>query len=496
MLKKLAGHTAIYGLTTIAGRFLNYLLTPLHTSILLPSEYGVVTSIYAYIAFLNVVYTYGMETAYFRFSTKDASQSNKSFQNAFLSVFFSSLIFTGFIYLFSNQIASFLGYANAGSIVRWVSYILALDAISAIPFAKLRLLKKVYLFSAAKILSILINIFLNVFFLYFCPAILNDGLLPEFQPFISSFYNLENPLRYIFIANLVANFIYLPFILSAFKSFRLGFDFDYFKTMFWYSFPILLTGLAGTVNEMFSRLMLERMLPNGFYPHQSNLDALGVFGACYKMAVFMTISIQAFRFASEPFFFSNAKDKNAPEMYARVMHFFVLACMCIFLIVSVNVDWLSSLFLRNEIYKTGLNIVPVLLLANVFMGIYFNLSIWYKLTDKTFWGTYITLGGAAITVVSNIVLIPYFGYSGSVWATFVTYFTMVVFSYFIGQKYFKVPYNIYNILFIIGFGIMLFWICSNIDNQTFMVFLIKNSIVVAFPFLGYFIGKKIKLLRF
>lgn len=495
MLKKLVGHTAVYGLTTIAGRFLNYLLTPLHTSILLPSEYGVVTSIYAYIAFLNVVYTYGMETAYFRFSTKDESQTDKSFQNAFLSIFFSSLLFTGLIYLFSNQIAAFLGYANSGSIVRWVSYILALDAISAIPFAKLRLLKKVYLFSAAKISSILINIVLNVFFLYFCPAVLNDGLLPELQPFVSSFYSLENPLRYIFIANLAANLIYLPFILSAFRNFKFGFDFAYFKTMFWYSFPILLTGLAGTVNEMFSRLMLERLLPANFYQNQSNMDALGVFGACYKMAVFMTISIQAFRFASEPFFFSNSKDKNAPELYARVMHFFVLACMCIFLIVSVNVDWLSSLFLRNDIYKSGLNIVPVLLMANVFMGIYFNLSIWYKLTDKTFWGTYITLGGAIITIVSNIVLIPYYGYTGSVWATFITYFTMVIFSYIIGQKYFKVPYNLFAILFIITLGLSMFWICNTFDNQTFTNFLIKNGIVLAFPFLGYFISKNVKLLK-
>lgn len=496
MLKKLASHTAIYGLTTIAGRFLNYWLTPLHTSVLLPSEFGVVTSIYAYIAFLNVVYTYGMETAYFRFSTKDESQSDKSFQNAFLSIFASSLIFTGLIYLFSDQIASFLGYANSGSIVRWVSYILALDAISAIPFAKLRLLKKVYLFSAAKISSILINIFLNLFFLLFCPAVLNDGFLPELHPFISSFYSLENPLRYIFIANLAANLVYLPFILSVFRNFKLGFDFTYFKSMFWYSFPILLTGLAGTVNEMFSRLMLERLLPPNFYPNQTNMDALGVFGACYKMAVFMTISIQAFRFASEPFFFSNAKDKNAPEMYARVMHFFVLACMCIFLAVSVNVDWLSTIFLRNDIYKTGLNIVPVLLMANVFMGIYFNLSIWYKLTDKTSWGTYITLGGAVITIVSNIILIPYFGYTGSVWATFVTYLTMVIFSYLIGQKYFKVPYNLYTILFTICLGISLFFVCKYIDNQTFISFLIVNGLVIIYPFAGYFVGKNVKVLRF
>ncbi|TAG54463.1 MAG: polysaccharide biosynthesis protein [Cytophagales bacterium] len=492
VLKKLAGQTAIYGLTTIVGRFLNFLLTPLHTAVLLPAEYGIVTTVYAYIAFLNVIFTYGMETAYFRFATKDENQDYKVFSNAFLLILLTSLLFSGFIFLFSDLISSILGLNESSNLVKWVAGILAVDAISAIPFAKLRLQKKVFQFSAAKVTSIFINIILNIFFLYICPAVFKQEFLESWQPFVNQVYTLENPLKYIFISNLIANLIFIPFIISTFKDFKFQYDLKQLKLMFMYAFPILVMGIAGTTNEMFSRVMLEKLLPVNFYPQMTNLEVMGVFGACYKMAIFMTISIQAFRFASEPFFFSLANDKNAPELYAKVMHYFVAACMVIFLFVALNADWISGFLIKNPIYKSGLNIVPILLIGNVCMGIYFNLSVWYKLTDKTYWGTYITVSGAIVTVILNFVLIPNLGYMGCVWASLFSFFGMATASYILGKKYYPIPYNLTLILGFIGFGILLFQLLNYFHFFIgFSGFLFNNfSILIYILIVGFCLKKQ------
>ncbi len=480
MLKKLASQTAIYGLTTIIGRFLNYLLTPLHTSIFPANEYGVVTEMYAYIVVLNVIFTYGMETAYFRFATKDSAQSIKAYNNALTSIVFSSALFSGAIYLFSSEIASLLGYSDKADIVKWISAILALDAIVAIPFARIRLLNKVYLFAGAKISSIFLNIFFNIFFLFICPLIINEGWFPYLLPFIQSFYQPHHSIAYVFVANLLSNLAYLPFLIPAFRGLNFSINATYVKEMLVYGLPILVMGIAGTINDVFSRIMLKSLLPDNFYPGQTSETALGIFGACYKMAVFMTLAIQAFRFASEPFFFSNAKDKNAPELFAKVMKYFVLVCMAIFLFVSVNAGWLSDFLIRRDEYKEGLNIVPVLLIANIFMGIYFNLSIWYKLTDKTYWGTYITIFGAIITVAGNYFLIPVFGYYGSVWANLACYFSMAVASYIIGQKYYPINYPIVTILGYMGIGVCLFFFLDSFHKKGWQSLMIGNGMVIAY----------------
>lgn len=480
ILKKLAGQTVIYGLTTIVGRFLNYLLTPLHTSIFPAADFGIITEMYAYIAVLNVIYTYGMETAYFRFATKDTSQSIKVYNNSLSIVLISSLFFSGLIYFFANPIATLLDYPAQGNIVKWIAAILALDAIVAIPFARIRLLNKVYLFAGAKISSIFLNIFFNIFFLMICPLVATEGRMVWMHDFVMSFYKPEHSIAYVFVANLLSNLAYLPFLIPSFRGLRLTINFPQLKEMLVYGFPILIMGIAGTVNEMFSRIMLKELLPNNFYEGQSSETALGIFGACYKMAVFMTLAIQAFRFASEPFFFSNAKDKNAPELFAKVMKYFVIVCMVIFLLVSVNKDFFAHILIKRDEYMQGLGIVPILLMAYVFMGIYFNLSIWYKLTDKTYWGTIIAIIGAIVTVVVNYIMIPLWGYQGSVWATFFCYFAMAVISYVIGQKYFPIPYPLYSILGYMAVGVCLLMYFSSMHLSGVQQFLVGNGFVLAY----------------
>jgi O-antigen/teichoic acid export membrane protein len=495
LIKKLAGQTAIYGLSTILTRFINYLLTPIHLGgILSMHEYGVVTSMYAFIAFANVMYTYGMETAYFRFSTKQEQNSRKVYNNAVTSILFTSLIFSTFIYIFSENIAAIFGFPGNGKVVQWVALILATDAIVAIPFARLRLLNRVYLFAGAKISNVLLNYILTIFIFWICPWVINEGFMPALKPFVSAFYDPKQMIIYIFAANLISNIVYFPFLIPTFRGLNFKVDRALFKEMFIYAFPILLTGIPGMVNEMFSRIMLEKWLPDNFYPNKSSMEALGVFGACYKMGVFMTLAVQAFRFASEPFFFGNARDKNAPELFAQVMKYFVIVTTLIFLFVNLNVDWLSVLLIPDEKFRTGLNIVPVLLMSSLFFGIYINLSVWYKLTDRTYWGTYITIGGAMITIALNYVLIPIYGFQGSVWATFATYFTMTIASYFIGQKYFPVPYKIGTVLGYLLFGIVLFYLSIFIRATGLNGFLINNLLVLAY-ILGVYLIEKLFVKR-
>lgn len=480
MLKKLAGQTAVYGLTTIVGRFLNYLLTPIHSSVFEAADFGVITELYAYIVILNVIYTYGMETAYFRFATKDSISSISSYANAFSAVFFSSLIFSSIIFFFAPDIASLLDYPDKAKIIRWIAFILFIDAVVAIPFARIRLLKKIYLFSGAKLSSIFLNIIFNVFFLLVCPLVMQEGKLQFLKPYISLFYYQYEGIDYVFISNLLSNLAYLPFLIPAFKGLKFKFNFQQVREMAVYGFPILILGIGGSFNDMFSRLMLKDLLPNNFYEGVSKEAALGIFGACYKMSVFMLLAIQAFKFASDPFFFSNAADKNAPKLFARVMKYFVLCCCTILILVVANKAWIADILIRRDEYKQGLGIVAPLLLANIFMGIYFNLSVWYKLTDRTIWGTYITFFGSAITIVLNLYLIPVMGYHGSVLATVACYFGMMALSYFVGQRYYEVPYPIFTIL---GFLLISYGFVYYFESQHYSILnglLIGNAGAILF----------------
>ncbi|MDX2195076.1 MAG: oligosaccharide flippase family protein [Cytophagales bacterium] len=494
VLKKLAGHTLVYGLSTIFARFLNFLLVPLHARTFIPHDFGIIQEVYAYIAFFNIIYTYGMETAYFRFATKTQNSMQNAFDSTFSAIFTSSMVLSGFIFIFSAPIAQLLGIADKQVIVQYVSLLMAVDALVAIPFAKVRLLNKVYLFAGARLSSIFLNIFFNFFYLVFCPLIARGDMFVGFAPYLPYvFYKDNYGVEYVFLSNLLSNLAFIPFLLPVMRRYRFSLDITYLKSILIYSFPILITGIAGTVNEMFSRALLKDLLPTGFYKGITNMAALGIFSAAYKFSVFMTIVIQAFRYASEPFFFSHASAQDAKALYAKVMLYFILVCCFIFCFISINVHWIASIFLGNSLYNEGLVIVPMLLFAAMLLGIYYNLSIWYKLTDMTYWGTYITLGGAAVTIVGNYILIPLYGYVGSVYTTLACYTVMTVASYILGQKYYKVPYAAWRLIAIMLTSYGIVYVLTNIELVKNYDILTDNMILFAIfgcTFVWFYLNNK------
>lgn len=430
-IKSLASQTAAYGLSTIVGRMLNYLLVPLYVRLFAPAEYGVVTDLYALVAFLNIVYTYGMETAYFR---KVQQAGEKVYQTAFWSLFASSLVFTALIYLAASPIANGLRYPEHPEYVRWFALILGFDALAALPFARLRQGQKALRFASIKLVNIGLNVGLNLFFLLGCPYLVENNLLTGLTDLL---YNPNLGVGYIFLSNLIANGLTLLLLLPLFPRRFSGFDGSMWREMFSYSLPLLFAGLAGMVNETIDRVLLKYLLPMST---KEALHELGVYGAVYKLAMLMSIFTQTFRTAAEPFFFQQAGRADARQTYARVMHVFVLAGGFIFLGVTLFMD-VAKHFV-SEAYFEGLHVVPALLLANLFLGMYYNQSVWYKLSDQTRWGMYISLFGAAITLLGNFLLIPHFGYTGSAYTTLLCYFLMMAVSYRLGQKYYPVPYSL------------------------------------------------------
>jgi len=457
ILKKLAGQTAIYGLPTIIGRLLNYLLVPLYTiDNFSRAEYGTVNEMYAYVSFLNIILTYGMETALFNFSVQ-AQNKNKVYGTILTSVMTTSATFIALLVIFSQPIASVIRYPEHPEYIVWFALILGMDAVTAIAFAKLREQNKAKIFAAIKLLNILTNIFFNVFFLLFCRKVFaTPG--SAFYPFVEKVYSPETGVGYVFISNLIASAATLAVLAPSFFRMKMQFDFSLLKEMLPYSLPLLLAGLAGMTNETLDRIFLKYLLPEN-----SALESVGVYGACYKLSLIMTIFIQAFRFAAEPFFFSHSVEKDARKLYARVMNYFVIVCMGIFLLTMLFLPWLKYFIGKN--FWEGLAVVPILLLANFCLGVYFNLSVWYKLTNRTLFGAYISLGGAVVTIALNIALIPVMGYMGSAWATLICYALMMIASYIFGQRYYKVPYQPVKISIYAGFAVLLFVISAYVRSS-------------------------------
>lgn len=470
ILKKLASQTAVYGLSSVLGRMLNYLLVPLYTSVFLPSEYGVVTELYAYVAFLNILYVTGLETAYFRFSKEN---SDDYFNLAFTSILITSLFFSGILWLFSGAIAELLQYPNKALLIQWLAAILAIDAVVAIPFARLRKVGKAKSFALFKLSNIGLNIFLNLFFILWCPMILKSN--PD--SFIKAIYDPQLGIGYVFLSNLIANGTYLIFFIPDWIKLKLNFNHAEWKRMMKYAWPVLIIGFAGVTNEMLSRAILKYRLPSEFYEGFTSLEILGIFGACYKLSVFMTLAVQAFRYAFEPFFFSQAHEQNSPKVFSQVMTWFVLFTAFSWLVLSIFMPYYAPLFLRQDSYLMALDAVPWLLGGGLFLGVFYNLSLWYKLTDKTLYGAYISIIGAGVTFLLNWFLIPEIGYLGSAVATFFTYFIMVLISYFWGRKHYPIPYNVVKILGYIGFAAF-----GIVFNETTEQSLIK-SILIAVIFI-------------
>jgi len=456
-IKRLAGQTAIYGIPSILGRILTYLLVPLYTFLFEPSDYGNVNVFYAYSAFFAVVLTYGMETTFFRFNEK-VSEKNKVFNMAMISIICTTFLFLSFALIFSQDIARWIDYSAHPEYIRWFAWILALDALAAVPFALLRAQNKPGRFALVKMINIGVNIGLNLFFLLLCPYLIAhypDGFAGKI---IVAFYNQSWGIEYIFISNLIASVATITMLLPQISDLRWQIDRALWKKMLIFTFPLLFAGMAGIINETFDRLLLRYLLPKDISTYQ-----VGVYAACYKISILMTIFIQAYKYAAEPFFFAQAKEKNAKEVYARIMDYFVIIVTLIFLATMLYLDdFILPLLVRNKEYWAGKAVIPVLLMANLFLGIYYNLSIWYKLTGKTSWGAWISITGAVITLVLNFWWIPLgpehliHGYYGSAWATFICYGSMMILSYLLGQKYFPVKYNLTKFWGYLGLSIVLY----------------------------------------
>jgi O-antigen/teichoic acid export membrane protein len=446
-LRKLASQTAVYGLSSIFGRFLNYLLVPLYTYTFPAESYGVVSEFYAYAGFFAVLLAFGLETGYFRFRSRDDVPAGAVYPAALGFLLLANLGFVLAIVAFREPLADLLRYPDHPEYLVLFALILAFDAVSALPFAKLRAEDRAWRFAGIKMAEILVAIGLNLFFLVGWPKAAalwpNSPLALAYDPAVG--------VGYIFLANLIASGFKLLLLLPEFRGLRFREGLKVVKPMLAYSLPMVVIGFAGMINEMLDRAILKYLLP---YDLATNLRMLGIYGACYKLSILMSLFVQAFRYAGEPFFFAYAGRADAKRAYALVMKYFVIFCMFIFLLVTLYID-LFKYFVGQE-YREGLDVVPILLMANLFLGIYVNLSIWYKLTDRTLMGAWVSLFGAALTVLLNVWWIPTLGYVGSAWATLACYGSMAAVSYLLGRRYYPVPYPLAKIGAYLLFGLLLY----------------------------------------
>ena len=432
--KTLFKQTFIYGLATVLPRMLSFLLVPLYTDthvLSSPAEYGEVSLIFSYFVLFNVILAYGMETAFFRFYNKESNQG-KVVGTSVISLVISSLIFLALGLLFQNQIAVITDIPV--KYINLVVWILFLDAMVIIPFAWLRATQRPVRYAFVKILNVAINLGLNLFFL----LALKD--LAEKNSLFESIYLPNFEISYIFIANLIASLVTLILMLPFYFKVKFQFDKVLWRQMINYAFPVLIAGVAFSINETFDRILLDKLLPEDIADTQ-----IGMYSACYKLAVFMTLFATAFRLGIEPYFFSHAKSKSPQKNYALILEFFVAFGSVILLTVVVFADIIKPYIVRSEAYWEAMWIVPIILIANLCLGIYHNLSVWYKITDKTKIGGYISFFGALVTLALNFWLIPSIGYKGSAIATLAAYGSMMLVSYYYGNKYYPIPYNLKKI---------------------------------------------------
>ncbi|WP_028788106.1 lipopolysaccharide biosynthesis protein [Terrimonas ferruginea] len=428
-IKQLAGQTMWYGVSSIAARFLNYLLTPYLTSALLTSAYGEMQLIYSLIPFLNILFTYGLETAYFRYIQKK-EQAADVYDTITVSLIISTVSLTTLMILFRGAIADIISLQDHTEYITWCAFIIGLDALTTIAFAKLRHDNRPVKYAVIRISGILVYIALTIFFLSVCPRIAKDH--PDH--FLLLFYKPGMEVGYLILANVAQSLFTFILLRKEFFAFRWRFNKTLWREIMRYSMPLLIVGFGGMVNETMDRIMLRWWSTSA-----DPLTEIGIYSGCYKLSILITLFVQAFRMGAEPFFFKQSQGENPQRTYARVMKFFVIAVCLMFLVVVLYLD-IWKHFLSRETYWTGLRVVPILLLANMFLGIYYNLSIWYKVTNRTRAGATITFIGAGITLLINFLFIPSFGYMACAWATFLCYGTMMVLSFVWGQKVYRIPY--------------------------------------------------------
>jgi O-antigen/teichoic acid export membrane protein len=476
-IRKLAGQTLWYGVPTIATRFLGYATNIFLFWMYEPVSTAFITQVYAIIPFLNILFTYGLETSYFRFI--QITDKKKLYNTLMVSIVCTTIIFSAIFYLYAPQIASAVEMKEHPEYIKWIAWILLFDTLAVLPFAKLRQEGRPRRYAFIKVISILLNIGFIIFFIGICPGIVKND--PDH--FLSKIYDPSIGIGYYIIANIIASALTLLLLLKEFR-FKFQFDSLLWKEVMKYSYPLIIVGLGGMINEMLSRVIYLRVVD---LPRDEALRQLGIFGANYKLAVLITIFIQVFRLGAEPFFFNQAKEKNAPSAYARVMKFFVIVCCIMWLAIVTNLSIIKYIgYGENaEEYGQGLQVIPILAMASVLLGIYYNLTVWYKLTNKTLTGAWITLAGAAITIVLNLWWIPLFGYVGSAWATFCCYAFMMVISYVMGQKYYPIPYASLKLIAYIIAAVVLFFVHKSIVSFYHNIwFSLIISVILLFVFIG------------
>ena len=478
-IKKLAGQTLVYGVGTILPRFLNYLLTPFLTYGFTAAQFGINSELYAYISFLNVLFTYGMETAFFNFYTKEEDK-HKVYGTALMSLLVSTLVLTVVVLPFTGEIAVSRSAPNAvylPQFITWCVFIIATDALMAIPFARLRAENKAIRFSLLKLLNVALNFGLTLFFVITC----RDAHEAGENSFFAFLYDPAIGIGYAFLANLIANVVTLLFLSRLYfdKSWKV--DTALWKRMLTYAWPLLIVGLAGMINETLDRILLKYLMTD----QAEAQEAQGIYGACYKIAILMTIFIQAYRFAAEPFFFGRRKDADSRNTYALVMKYFVIFCLFIFLSTVLNLDWIK--YFIGEDFRSGLKVVPVLLLANLCLGVVYNQSIWYKLSGQTRFGAIIAISGAIITVAVNFIYVPRYSYVACAWATLAAYAGMMIISYFLGRKYYPISYNLRAMSVYVVIALLLYassFVYASITSSAVRL-VINNLLILLFVFVVY-----------
>lgn len=474
-LKSLFKQTFIYGLATVLPRILSFLLVRLHTDervLQSTAQYGDVSLIYSYFILFNVILAYGMETAFFRFFNKE-SDSEKVVSTAAISLLVTSALFFVLGFTFQYQIAALINLK--AEYIHLVLWILLLDALVIIPFAWLRANQKALKYALLKILSVIINVGLNVFLLLYL-----SGLATESQVF-ETIYKPNFEINYIFIANLVASAVTLLLLLPFYFKVKYTFDNCLWKQMMRYALPVLIAGVAFSINETFDRILLERLLSADIAKAE-----IGVYSACYKLAVFMTLFVTAYKLGVEPYFFSHAKEKNPQKNYALILEYFVIFGSVILLGVVVFSDVLKVLLIGDEAYWKAMTIVPIILLANFCLGIYHNLSVWYKVTDRTKVGAYISIFGALLTLGLNFWLIPHISYMGSAIATLAAYGSMMLLSFYLGRKYYPIPYNLNKITLYFGVSILFSALSFYVFDRSYYVGI---PLLIVFLALVFFLEK-------
>jgi O-antigen/teichoic acid export membrane protein len=444
-IKKLAQQTIWYGASTILSRMLGYLLTPLLTTLFVASDFGKITTLFTIAAFLNIIFSFGMETTYFRFLTDQ--DEKKVFNTAFTTLLFATGIFSVILFFLVEPLSRFIELPDQPEYIIWVLLIVILDNLAVLPFARLRHSGRPVKFAIVKVLNILIQIGLVFFFLVFCKQAAPDS-------FWAQWYHPSVGVGYVILANLFASAITLLLLTGEWIEYRPKVDKGLWGKMLHYTLPLLIVGFGGMVNDLIDRFMILHFYPGTVTERYTQS---GIYSANYKLAIVIALFIQAFRMGAEPFFFKQSTSANAPQLYARVMKFFVITCCVCFLSVVLFLDaWKYFMGNKHPEYWTGLQVVPILMLAKIFLGIYYNLSVWYKLTNRNKTGAWITLGGVVVTIAVNYWLIPVLGYVGCSIATVVCYGGMMTASYWLGQRYFPVPYDVKRILFYILWCIVLF----------------------------------------